>query len=794
MVDALTSHAFNRASFLASLDRFYAAIEGAARGLSDWSEKQGFLDTVYERFFQGYSVKEADTRGIKYTPQEIVDFMCASVEEVLKREFGRSLSEPGVQILDPCTGTGNFIVNLIRRMSGVHLPHKYANDLFANEVMLLPYYIASLNIEHAYFERTRDYQRFEGICFADTLDLAEGRQMALWAERNTERVEREKQAPIMVVIGNPPYNVGQENVNDNNRNRAYPIIDSRIRETYAKDSQATNRNKLSDAYVKFFRWATDRLGDRDGIVCLVSNNSFVDQIAFDGMRKHLLRDFTQIYHLDLHGNVRQNPKLSGTTHNVFGIQIGVGITLAVRHASHTERALYYHRVPEDWRREQKLDFLTSMRNIDGVDWQELQPNDKHTWLTEGLRPEFSEFLPMGNKSPGAVQLAGKQPIFDTFSIGVITARDKWVYDFDRSSLADRVMRLVEVFNGEIDRWKRAGEPADIANFVLYDDTRIKWSRDLLDDLKRGRYARFEPARVRRALYRPFTAKYYFLDAVLSQDIVQQPRFFPSIASETENVMIVLKVGAEWPMFGLVTNMISDFLPQGGSQCFPYYTYAEDGTNRRENITDWALGRFQAAYGAEVSKRDIFHYVYALLHHPVYRERYAENLKRELPRVPLVEGRAAFEVCARVGGELTRLHLTYEQAPEYALDWRETPGATADWRVKKMKLTADRSAVVYNDWLTLAGIPAEAFAYRLGNRSALEWVIDQYQVSTDGRSGITSDPNRADEPEYIARLVGRVLTVSVETVRLVGELAAGVALPVATEAEAVVGVGVGEVRP
>ncbi len=346
VIAALTSRAFNRNEFERSLDRFYVAIEGAARTLDSWTEKQHFLDTVYERFFQGFSVKQADTHGIVYTPQEIVDFMVSSVEEVLYHEFNTSLSTPGVQILDPATGTGNFIVNILRRINGGTLAHKYAHDLFCNEIMLLPYYIAALNIEHAYYERTGEYRPFDGICFADTLNL-EGQQMELFSERNTERIQREKDAQIMVVIGNPPYNVGQVNENDNNKNRRYPTVDGRIQETYAKDSKATLKI-IYDAYVKFFRWAVDRLQDRDGVVCLVSNNSFVDQIAFDGMRKNILQDFTHIYHLDLHGNVRENPKLSGTTHNVFGIQVGVGITVAVKLSQSIEQKVYYFRVPELW--------------------------------------------------------------------------------------------------------------------------------------------------------------------------------------------------------------------------------------------------------------------------------------------------------------------------------------------------------------------------------------------------------------------------------------------------------------
>ena len=310
VINALASKSFSRREFLKSLDRFYLAIEGAAATLPHFSYKRHFLNTVYERFFQGYSTKQADTHGIVYTPQPIVDFMCESVETVLKKEFGSSLHATGVNTLDPCTGTGNVVVNLLNRVPKRDLARIYESQLFANEIMLLPYYIATRNIEHAYFERTQEYLAFEGLCFVDTLDLAEARQAGLsfMTEANTERVRRQRATPITVIIGNPPYNAGQQNENDNNKNRDYKVIDKRIRETYAKDSDATLKNKLYDPYVRFFRWAIDRLGDRPGIICYVSNNSFIGKRMFGGMQKHLLKDFTRIYHVDLHGDVRENPR------------------------------------------------------------------------------------------------------------------------------------------------------------------------------------------------------------------------------------------------------------------------------------------------------------------------------------------------------------------------------------------------------------------------------------------------------------------------------------------------------
>jgi predicted helicase len=329
VIDALTSQSFSRDGFLQSLDRFYKAIDSTAKTIDDFSRKQEFLNTVYEKFFQGFSVKVADTHGIVYTPPPIVNFMVRSVEEILKMEFGKSLGSRDVHILDPFVGTGNFIVHVMQEMKKSQLQQKYEAELHCNEVMLLPYYVASMNIEHQFFESTGSYEPFPGICLVDTFELAEDKQISFFTTENTARVERQRHSPIRVIIGNPPYNAWQLNENDNNKNRKYKVMDRRVAETYAKDSKATNKNSLSDPYVKAIRWASDRIGD-EGIVAFVSNNSFVDNLAFDWMRKHLARDFDEIYILDLGGNVRKNPKLSGTTHNVFGIQVGVSINIFVR--------------------------------------------------------------------------------------------------------------------------------------------------------------------------------------------------------------------------------------------------------------------------------------------------------------------------------------------------------------------------------------------------------------------------------------------------------------------------------
>ena len=768
VIDALTSHSFSRDGFLRSLDRFYISIEDTARTVSDFSQKQGFLNTVYEQFFQGFSVKVADTHGVVYTPQPIVDFMVRSVEEILGAEFNRSLSDSGVHIIDPFVGTGNFIVRIMREIHKTALADKYQSELHCNEVMLLPYYIASMNIEHELFEATSTYQPFEGVCLVDTFELAEDRQLPLFALENTHRVEDQKKAPMFVVIGNPPYNMGQVNENDNNKNRKYPTMDARGKDTYSQDSKATTKNKLSDPYVKAIRWASDRIGD-EGIVAFVTNNSFLDGVAFDGMRKHLADDFNAIYILDLGGNVRKNPKLSGATHNVFGIQVGVSINLFVKRRNNTnvQTKIFYARVDEFWRKEDKYRYLDSKEYYRNIEWKLITPDHRYTWLTEGLHAEFETFIPMGSKTTKAAKAENGKAIFSLYSLGVATSRDMLAYSFDLNLLQECVRTFIEIYNSTVDRKKRHDPNAPVENFIDTNDPRIKWSHRVKESLKKLELSNYEDSHFRSALYRPFTQKYLYFDRFWNERRYQQHRIFPTFNPGTENQVIWLKVGQEWPMFALMINKIPDLLPQGGSQCFPFYTYDEGGGNRRENITDWALEQFRARYQDEtIGKWDLFHHVYGLLHHSQYRERYQVNLKRDLPHLPYAPDFWGF---AKAGRQLGEIHIGYEDVDKYPIRKIETPGKPLDWRVEKMKLSRDKTQIKYNDFLTLDGIPAKAFDYRLGNRSALEWVIDQYRVKTDKRSGIVNDPNREEDPQYIVKLIGKVITVSLETVEIVKNL-------------------------
>ncbi|HEX8288741.1 MAG TPA: type ISP restriction/modification enzyme [Pyrinomonadaceae bacterium] len=773
VIRALTSQSFSREEFLKRFDHFYRAIEITASTIDSFSEKQTFLNNIYERFFQGFSVNVADTHGIVYTPQPIVNFMVKSVEDILKTEFGKSLSDENVHILDPFVGTGNFLVRVMEEMKRSSLEQKYKDELHCNEVMLLPYYIASMNIEHEYFQKIGRYEPFEGICLVDTFGLAEADQHSLsfMTEENTERIRKQKASPITVIIGNPPYNVGQLNENDNNKNRKYKVLDKRVAETYAKQSQATNKNALSDPYVKAIRWATDRLKD-SGIVALVTNNSFIESIAFDGIRKDLAKDFDAIYILNLGGNVRKNPKLSGTTHNVFGIQVGVSINIFVKTTNPKDKTekgkIFYIATEEYWRKEQKYKLLDEHENISKINWQEITPDKNHNWLNEGISTDFDDFLPIGDKI-GKADDNLETAIFDQYSNGVKTNRDAWAFNFNKDILAQNIKTMIETFNDQVSRWIRNSEKGkSVDDFVLNDETKISWSASLKASLKSGKSIEFDESNIRHSMYHPFQKEFLYFDRKLNERTYVFPYIFPK---EKENLIInVTGKGSEKDFTSYLSDKITNLSFLGGGtalQCFPYYIYNEDGSNRRENVTDWALEKFQTHYNdKKITKWDIFYYTYALLHHPKYREKYSANLKRELPRIPFAP---EFRSFAEAGNKLADFHVNYETQTEYPLEMVENESEQVNWRVEKMRYNKDKTQIVYNDFLTLSGIPIEAHEYRLGNRSALDWIVDQYQVSTDKRSGITNDPNREDDKQYIVKLIKRIVTVSLETTKIIKEL-------------------------
>jgi predicted helicase len=781
VIRALTSRSFSRHEFLKSLDRFYLAIEETASTIHSYSRKQDFLNAIYERFFQGFAVKVADTHGIVYTPQPIVDFMVNSVQEILKREFNKDLANAGVQVLDPFTGTGNFILRIMQEIAAnkneldirEKFKHKYHNELHCNEIMLLPYYIASMNIERAYYDYVGEYAPFKGICLVDTFELSEPKQSGFsFVPENIERVNAQKAAPIFVIIGNPPYNAWQQNENDNNKNRKYPYIDGLIASTYAKYSKATLKNSLSDAYVKAFAWATERLQGQDkGIIAFVSNNGFLDGIAADGMRKHLSEEFSKIYHLNLKGNARTSgERRRQEGGNIFNdqIRVSIGITFLIKNLKHTKKtaAIYVYSIDDYLKVSEKSRFLEESKNILAIKFKLSHIDERNNWLTNGLVGNFDTFTPIGSKDGKATKNQAQGVIFKLYGRGVTTSRDAWAYHFNSDNLANNMRTCIDSYNEHVFRYSRLNPKPDIDSFAIYDDKKLSWDGTLKGDLEKGNFANFSVDKIRSSLYRPFTRNFLFFDRMLNNSIYRFPIIFPTPETEQENRVICLSgIGSNKPFHSLIVRMIPclDILEK--TQCFPFYIYDKEGQHRQENLTDWALKKYQSHYQDDrIDKWAIFYYVYGLLHHTGYKEKYAANLKRELPHIPYTND---FWKVSDAGKRLAELHLNYEMQAEYPL--RVVSNGLINWRVEKMRLNKDKTALTYNETLTLSDIPPEVFNYRLGNRSALDWVIDQYQVSVDKRSGIVNDPNRRDDERYIVRLIQQIVTVSLETVRLVEEI-------------------------
>ena len=778
----LMQHSLSRDEFLKPLNPFYVAIENAATQCKDFSEKQHFLNTVYEKFFQEYCVKTADTHGIVYTPQPIVDFMVNSVEFLLQDKFNRSLSDSGVHIIDPFVGTGNFIVRIMQDIRKTALEEKYKHELHCNEVLLLPYYIANLNIQQEFWHHTGTNLPFEGIIFADTFELFDKTQMDLFTAENTKRVEQQKAKDMFVVIGNPPYNAGQDDENENNKNREYPPLDKQIKDTYSKDSKARLSTKLYDPYVRAFLWATERIGDT-GIVALVTNNSFITERTFDGMRKHLAAGFNAVYLINLGGDIRKGQPGDS---NVFDITVGVSITLLMKTGEPIDAPdIFYNNETELQSKAQTFNFLNRHQNVGNVSWQPIDPDAKNKWITEGHHEDFFDLIPIGSKDvkENVETTAGTAEgvIFKNYSLGVSTNRDYWVYNFNQDSLRDNVERMIETYNAEVDRWMRQTPPKpDVNGFVLNDATKIKWSRDLKEKkLMHGRIAEYSDGKIRSSLYRPFTITNLFLDKILIDSPGQFPSIFPKSKAESENRVICVEAYGRKEFAVLMSRLIPNINLYGDpQQSFPFYTYNEDGTNRSENITDWALVEFQNNYSDDnISKWDIFYYIYGLLHHKEYRDKYQENLKDSLPHIPFAKDFWAF---SEAGRQLADLHVNYESIPKYdGLELKDKPNKQINWHVEKMKWSQDKTQIDYNDFLTIEGIPAEAHDYKLGIRSALEWIVNQYEIKVDKDRGnrkgsyIVRDPNREDEPKYIVELIARVITVSLETVKIVEGLPDGI---------------------
>ncbi len=762
---------------LENMRHYYQVIKARAAEIADHHEKQSFLKVIYEEFYKAYNPKGADRLGIVYTPQEIVRFMIESTDFLLHKHFRRVLADPQVEILDPATGTGTFISELIEYLPRHQLLYKYQEEIHCNEVAILPYYIANLNIEFTYKQKMGEYEEFRHICLMDTLDNTAmlnyaGKQARLgFSGENAARILGQNQREISVIIGNPPYNANQQNENDNNKNREYKEVDKRIKETYVAHSRA-QKTKVYDMYARFLRWASDRVAP-NGIVAFVTNNSFINAKTFDGFRKCVAEEFNEIYIIDLKGDAHTSgERRKQEAGNVFDdkIRVGVAVYFLVRKENASGCKIFYTAVADFLTATEKKAFLHQQKFAD-LRFDHVIPDANHNWI-QLVENDFNSLLPLVSKEVKAGK--SEEAVFELFSLGVVTTRDEWVYDFDKKNLAAKVKFFCEFYEREKVRWKTAKQDVSVTDFV---DRTIKWTAELETHLKKGSMLHFNKKCIVTSLYRPFVKQLFYFDRIITHRIYQNEDIF-GFRNQYQNLVIYFSgLSASKPFQCLVTNQITglDFLEK--TQCLPLYRYDQNG-ERLDNITDWALQRFKDHYSSNLTsledlsglkKLDIFHYVYAVLHCPTYRQRYEVNLKRDFPRIPFYPN---FWQWGKWGKRLMDLHVNYEKAKPSP--WVRLDHPTAKTVSPKPKLKADPQAgqIIIDDQTTLTQIPTIAWAYKLGNRSALDWILDQYKEKTPKDKTIAAKFHTyrfANYKEEVIELLQRVGTVSVETMKIVEEM-------------------------
>lgn len=815
VLEALDEHRLGKEA--QSLERFYESVKRRAAGIDNAEAKQKIVVELYDKFFRNAFPKMTERLGIVYTPVEVVDFIIHSVNEVLQSEFGQTLGSKGVHIMDPFTGTGTFITRLLQ--SGLIKPDelawKYQNEIHANEIVLLAYYIAAINIEAVYHSMSGgDYQPFGGICLTDTFQLYEQDKdlIAHLMPDNSHRRSRQKELDIRVIIGNPPYSVGQGSANDNAANVAYARLDGRIRETYAARSSATNKNALYDSYIRAIRWASDRIGNA-GVVAYVSNAGWLDANTADGLRQCLADEFASIHVFHLRGNQRTSGERSRREGGkIFGSgsRTPVAIALLVKNPDAAEHGrILFHDIGDYLNREEKLGIVARFGSIGGVanagGWRTITPDEHGDWL--GQRDKaFDAFLPMGDKDDKT-----RVVLFANYSRGLETNRDAWCYNASREGVATHMRAMIGFYDAELARFDSAYPHADrktrgdlVDGFIDTDPTKISWNRSLKTELAKGRSFAFEEECLTPSLYRPFNKTWVYYHRQLNAYVNQMPRIFPDAVS-TNRVICVSGVGDKIPFSTMITETIPSLhmADIDGSQCFPRYLYDGEAepagddpqgglfaavpaaqSGRRDAITDEGLAHFQAAYPDEtITKDDLFHYVYGLLHSEEYRARFADNLSKQLPRIPAVKKAADFWAFVDAGRKLGDLHCDFDSAEPFPVtiaqgDLRlaHIPDPVKFYRVEKMKFggkrpTQDKSTVIYNPHITITGIPLDAYDYVVNGKPALEWVMERQCVKTDKASGIVNDANRyatetVGDPAYPLLLFQRVITVSLETMKIV----------------------------
>lgn len=810
----------------AVLDKFYTSVKNNISNIDNLEAKQTIIKNLYEKFFKGAFPLTVEKLGIVYTPVECVDFIIHSVEDILQQEFNTSLTEENVHILDPFVGTGTFITRLLQ--SGLikkeDMLRKYKNEIHCNEIVLLAYYIADVNIEAVFHDimHPEKYEMYDGICLTDTFQLNEHGDNDIFSQlfpENSERLQKQKKAPVRVIIGNPPYSVGQGSANDNAQNLKYPHLDKRVADTYVVNTKATMKGSLYDSYIKAIRWASDRIAQvKDGgIVAFISNGAWIDGNAQDGMRKCLQDEFTSIYVFNLRGNARtsgeQRRKESG---NVFGegTRTPITITLLVKNPSKKQEKanIYYHDIGDYLTREQKLDIIKTFRSYNNIEWENIEPNEKNDWINvrDGI---FDSLVFLGDKEDKKNQKTFFELVFGN---GVKTNRDSWCFNSSKLGLANNIKQSIEFYNNEVDRYKEALSESfvDPKDFVCFDSSKFSWDRaQLSSDLPKGRKYSYDDNSIYIFSYRPFFKQHGYFNRQLNNCVYQMPQIFPT--NTTDNIIICVMGPSSTKDYScLISSNVAEMHYESNGICFPLYWYEEnknkqrslfdeesnDDYIRRDGITDWILKEVRTRYGTRnITKEMIFYYVYGLLHSKDYRERFAADLKKSLPRIPIVESLDDFMDFYKAGKELADLHLNYETVAPYPdvivhgdrqvpLTVKRDP-ATGGYIqapandsaydyfrvVDKMRFKSkqDKSTIIYNGNITIENIPQKAYEYIVNGKSAIEWIVERYCVSQDKKSLIKNDANdwarEHQKPRYILDLLLSVINVSVQTVDIVNNL-------------------------
>ena len=827
MLELLESEAMEKDTEV--LNKFYENVRMNVGDIDNLEGKQMLIKNLYEKFFKGAFPKTVDKLGIVYTPVECVDFIIHSVDDILRKEFDCSLSDENVHILDPFTGTGTFITRLLQ--SGLIRPEdlerKYKNEIHCNELVLLAYYIADVNIESVFHSLVKrdTYLPFEGICLTDTFQTTENEENVLdqtWFPENAANVDKQKKAPVRVIMGNPPYSVGQKSANDNAQNLSYAHLDKRIAETYAKAAQATNKNSLYDSYIKAFRWASDRIADcKDGgVVAFISNGAWIDGNAQEGFRKCLEDEYSSIYVLNLRGNQRTSGELSRKEGGkIFGSgsRTPISITFLVKNPEKKGKAtIQYHDIGDYLSREQKLKKISEFDSVDSskLQWEIVAPNEKGDWINQ-RGDVFDSLILLGDKD----NKANKLTLFNAvYARGIGSSRDSWAYNYSRQKMLDSMRRSNEFYNEQrlkYQEYKRYNPNIDVESFIDNDPLKISWSRAYRQDVEKNREHFYDVKYASIGLYRPFSKQNLYFDKTVLNDVGPIFNMFPT--SIHQNLVICVSgLGGTKNNSTLITNCIPDLnCLDAGTQCFPLYWYEEnknkqqtlslfdtessDDYIRRDGITDWILKEVRTRFGnaRKITKETIFYYVYGLLHSPKYREAFAADLKKSLPRIPIVEDIDAFLDFSYAGKQLANLHLNYEEIPAYegvtvigdrqkeeAPDGRMIAGTTDLYAVKvdykyyeveKMRFPkkGQKDTIIYNSSIRIENIPDEAYEYIVNGKSAIEWIMERYQVKTDPSSLIKNDPNdwsrEHDNPRYILDLLLSVINVSVQTMEIVKKL-------------------------